>query len=88
MSAAVLYVYAQPEFEAESVLPLPSMPLNEVGQCFTVLRRPASGMASGKMANVLKFVVKEIDPGSGEAEEEGYEDEYQVMCCYEYVINR
>eukprot|EP00878_Enallax_costatus_P016622 GHUV01017441.1.p1 GENE.GHUV01017441.1~~GHUV01017441.1.p1 ORF type:complete len:330 (+),score=110.34 GHUV01017441.1:977-1966(+) len=65
-----------PEFEAESVLPLPSMPLNEVGQCFTVLRRP--GMATGKMANVLKFVVKEIDPSSGEAEEEGYEDEYQL----------
>lgn len=66
----------QPEFEAESVLPLSSMPLNEVGQCFTVLRRP--GLATGKMANVLKFVVKEIDPSSGEAEEEGYEDEYQV----------
>lgn len=42
-------------------------------------------MAGGKMANVLKFVVKEIDPSSGEAEEEGYEDEYQVCChdvCY------
>jgi coatomer protein complex subunit gamma len=67
-----------PAFEAESVLPLPSMPLNEVGQCFSVLRRPAGGVASGKMANVLKFVVKEIDPSSGEAEEEGYEDEYQL----------
>lgn len=27
---------------------------------------------------MLKFVVKEIDPSSGEAEEEGYEDEYLV----------
>jgi coatomer protein complex subunit gamma len=26
----------------------------------------------------LKFVTKELDPGTGEPEEEGYEDEYQV----------
>jgi hypothetical protein len=54
------------------------MPLNEKGQCFTVLKRAAGGLATGKMMNVLKFTVKEIDPSSGEAEEEGYEDEYQV----------
>ncbi len=28
--------------------------------------------------NVLKFSRKEIDPSTGEAEETGYEDEYQV----------
>lgn len=66
------------EFEAESVLPLPVMPLNEVGQCFTVLSRPEGSLASGKIANVLKFRVKEIDPTTGEAEEDGYEDEYQL----------
>uniref|UniRef100_A0A383V8B1 Coatomer subunit gamma n=1 Tax=Tetradesmus obliquus TaxID=3088 RepID=A0A383V8B1_TETOB len=66
-----------PEFEAETVLPLASMPLNEVGQCFSVLRRPA-GISAGKMGCVLKFTVKEIDPSTGEAEEEGYEDEYQL----------
>jgi hypothetical protein len=53
------------------------MLLNEVGQCFSVLRRPA-GLSTGKMGCVLKFTVKEIDPSTGEAEEEGYEDEYQV----------
>jgi coatomer protein complex subunit gamma len=68
----------QEAFEAESVVDLPSMPLNDVGQCFTVLQRPAGSLATGKMANVLKFTVKEIDPSSNEAEEEGYEDEYQV----------
>jgi coatomer protein complex subunit gamma len=67
----------QPDFEAETVLPLACMPLNEVGQCFSVLRRPA-GLSAGKMGCVLKFTVKEIDPSTGEAEEEGYEDEYQV----------
>lgn len=68
----------QPDFEEVLVLPLKSMPLNEKGQCFTVLKRAAGGLATGKMMNVLKFTVKEIDPSTGEAEEEGYEDEYQV----------
>lgn len=66
------------EFEAESVLPLPMMPLNEVGQCFTILSRPGGSLSAGKIANVLKFRVKEIDPTTGEAEEDGYEDEYQL----------
>jgi len=52
--------------------------LLQVGQCFTVLSRPEGSLASGKIANVLKFRVKEIDPTTGEAEEDGYEDEYQV----------
>lgn len=52
--------------------------LLQVGQCFTVLARPEGGLAAGKIANVLKFRVKEIDPTTGEAEEDGYDDEYQV----------
>ena len=27
---------------------------------------------------ILKFISKEVDPASGEPEEEGYEDEYQL----------
>jgi hypothetical protein len=54
----------------------------QVGQCFTILARPQGSLAAGKIANVLKFKVKEIDPSSGEAEEDGYEDEYQVGTCY------
>jgi hypothetical protein len=50
----------------------------QVGQCFTILSRPEGSLAAGKIANVLKFKVKEIDPSSGEVEEDGYEDEYQV----------
>jgi hypothetical protein len=50
----------------------------QVGQCFTILSRPEGSLAAGKIANVLKFKVKEIDPTTGEAEEDGYEDEYQV----------
>jgi hypothetical protein len=50
----------------------------QVGQCFTILSRPGGSLSAGKIANVLKFRVKEIDPTTGEAEEDGYEDEYQV----------
>ncbi|KAL6759224.1 adaptin N terminal region-domain-containing protein [Haematococcus lacustris] len=66
------------EFEEESVVPLEVMPLNGVGHAFTVLRRPLGSLALGKMAAVLKFKVKEVDPTSGETEEEGYDDEYQL----------
>jgi hypothetical protein len=66
------------DLEADICLPLASMPLNEKSQCFTVLRRPVGSLATSKIQSVLKFTVKEIDPSSGEAEEDGYEDEYQV----------
>ncbi|KAF8312185.1 coatomer subunit gamma [Cantharellus anzutake] len=32
----------------------------------------------GSFLSTLKFISKEVDPSSGEPEEEGYEDEYQV----------
>lgn len=34
--------------------------------------------SSGTINNTLKFVVKEIDPQTGEADDTGYDDEYQV----------
>ncbi|WWC88501.1 uncharacterized protein L201_003412 [Kwoniella dendrophila CBS 6074] len=34
--------------------------------------------AQGTFTNTLKFISKEIDPNSGEPEEDGYDDEYQV----------
>lgn len=66
------------DFNEEMVLPLAVMPQDTAGQCFTVLSRPEGSMALGKFMNILRFRVKEIDPSTGEAEEEGYEDEYQL----------
>lgn len=66
------------EFEEELVLPLKRMPLEGSGATYTVLRRPAGALTLGRLLNILKFTVKEIDPTTGEAEEEGYEDEYQL----------
>ncbi|WRT67892.1 uncharacterized protein IL334_004866 [Kwoniella shivajii] len=41
-------------------------------------RDDPSSYAAGTFGCTLKFVSKEIDPTSGEPEEEGYDDEYQV----------
>ncbi|EIW73462.1 hypothetical protein TREMEDRAFT_70972 [Tremella mesenterica DSM 1558] len=37
--------------------------------------------ASGTFGCTLRFVSKEVDPNTGEPEEEGYQDEYQVEDC-------
>ncbi|GIL83130.1 hypothetical protein Vretimale_11463 [Volvox reticuliferus] len=66
------------DFEEAFTVPLDTMPLNGVGQCFTVVSRQPGAIATGKVVNILKFKVKEIDPSTGEAEEEGYDDEYQL----------
>ncbi|GMH35804.1 hypothetical protein BSKO_03672 [Bryopsis sp. KO-2023] len=67
------------EFEEEMQISLPVMPLNGVAQAYTILSRPEGSYATGKFANILKFTVKEVDPGTGEAEEQGFEDEYELM---------
>lgn len=66
------------EFEEEATLPLAVMPQDGAGQTYVVLARPPGSMAIGRILNTLRFRVKEIDPSTGEAEEEGFEDEYQL----------
>lgn len=67
-----------PDFEVESVVPLDVMPTIGEGHCYVVLRPAEGALAVGKLMNILKFTVKEIDPATGDAEEGGYEDEYQL----------
>ena len=38
----------------------------------------APELPAGRLACVLRFTVKEVDPATGEPEEEGYADEYQL----------
>lgn len=64
--------------EVESLIPLPAMPLNKAGQSYVVMRRVGGACALGKFACTLKFTVKEVDPSTGEPEEEGYGDEYSL----------
>uniref|UniRef100_A0A061RA30 Coatomer subunit gamma n=1 Tax=Tetraselmis sp. GSL018 TaxID=582737 RepID=A0A061RA30_9CHLO len=66
------------DFEEEAVVPLPLMPYDGSGQTYVILARPTGAMSLGKFVNILRFTVKEVDPSTGEAEEDGYEDEYQL----------
>eukprot|EP00887_Chlorella_sp_A99_P007682 scaffold20.g7682.t1 len=66
------------DFSEELVLPLAVMPQSGAGQTYTVLSRAPGSLALGRFVNILRFRIKEIDPSTGEAEEEGYDDEYQL----------
>jgi coatomer protein complex subunit gamma len=67
-----------PDFEEEASIALPAAPYDAAGQAYVVLRRPPGALALGRFACTLRFRVREIDPATGEAEEGGYEDEYQL----------
>ena len=47
------------------MVPLERMPHGAVGHTFTLLKRPEGSMALGKLVNILRFKVKEIDPSTG-----------------------
>lgn len=68
----------QEEFEQQTVVPLDRMVYNEVGHIYVVLGRAPNSLAFGAIVPTLQFKVKEIDPSTGEAEEDGYNDEYQL----------
>lgn len=52
------------------------------GQVYVSFTREDPGSyASGSFGCTLRFVSKEVDPNSGEPEEEGYQDEYQIEDC-------
>ncbi|GJX34574.1 coatomer subunit gamma-2, partial [Tanacetum coccineum] len=66
------------EFEELATKPLKSLPYDTPGQTFVAFEKPAGVPAVGKFANVLRFNVKEVDTSTGEAEDYGVEDEYQL----------
>ncbi|XP_076889987.1 coatomer subunit gamma-2-like [Bidens hawaiensis] len=66
------------EFAELATKPLNSLPYGAPGQTFVAFEKPEGVPAVGRFSNVLKFLVKEVDPSSGYAEEDGVEDEYQL----------
>ncbi|KAI7742130.1 hypothetical protein M8C21_003534 [Ambrosia artemisiifolia] len=67
------------EFEEVATKPLKSLPYGTPGQTFVAFEKPEGVPAVGKFTNVLRFIVKEVvDPSTGEAEDDGVEDEYQL----------
>jgi coatomer subunit gamma len=70
----------EPAFEEEFIIPAPKLSANEPGVSYVAFKKVARGDTCPvtTFTNVLKFTSKEIDPTTGEAEESGYEDEYEI----------
>lgn len=66
--------------EEEFIIPISKLVRDEPGTVYVSFRRLEGDKSFSvtTFTNVLKFTSKEIDPTSGEAEEKGYEDEYEV----------
>jgi len=65
--------------EEEFFIPVPLLRSEEPGTVYVSFKRPADEtFTAASFTNVLKFTLREIDPTTGEPEEGGYEDEYQV----------
>ncbi|GER50371.1 coatomer subunit gamma [Striga asiatica] len=66
------------EFSEVGAKPLRSLPYDTPAQTFVAFEKPEGVPAVGKFSNVLRFTIKEVDPSTGEAEDDGVEDEYQL----------
>lgn len=66
--------------EEEFIVPAPKIAINEPGVVYVTFKNlgGAFSFPVTSFSNVLKFTSKEIDPTTGEPEQGGYEDEYQV----------
>ncbi|GLT30577.1 hypothetical protein SLA2020_053700 [Shorea laevis] len=66
------------EFSEVTSKPLRSLPYDSPGQTFVAFEKPEGVPAVGKFSNMLRFIVREVDPSTGEPEDDGVEDEYQL----------
>lgn len=66
--------------EEDFIVPAPKLATNEPGIVYVAFKKIGddNGYPVTSFTNVLKFTSKEIDPTTGEPEESGYDDEYQV----------
>ncbi|KAK5014367.1 coatomer subunit gamma [Cryomyces antarcticus] len=69
-----------PALEEDFIIPAPQLKTDEPGTVYVSFKRTEGDLSfvAASFTNVLKFTSKEIDPTTGEPEEDGYEDEYQV----------
>jgi coatomer protein complex subunit gamma len=68
------------ELEEDFIIPAAKLATDEPGTIYVSFKKNAgeASFPSSSFTNVLKFTTKEIDPTTGEPEETGYDDEYQV----------
>ncbi|XP_078517901.1 coatomer subunit gamma-1 isoform X1 [Lissotriton helveticus] len=65
-------------YEVVCCVPAKNLSYNHTGTCYTLVSLPEEDPAAVActFSCMMKFTVKDCDPNTGEAEEEGYEDEY------------
>ncbi|KAG8539938.1 hypothetical protein GDO81_020094, partial [Engystomops pustulosus] len=65
-------------YEVMCYVPVKSLSYNQPGTCYTLVSIPEDDLSaySCTFSCMLKFTVKDCDPNTGEADEEGYDDEY------------
>ncbi|PQE23319.1 hypothetical protein CJF32_00011383 [Rutstroemia sp. NJR-2017a WRK4] len=68
------------ELEEDFIIPAAKLSTDEPGTIYVSFKKTngESAFPASSFTNVLKFTTKEIDPTTGEPEEGGYDDEYQV----------
>ena len=65
--------------EEEFIIPVSKLPTDQPGTVYVSFKKDSNtAYPITSFTNILKFTSKEIDPASGEPDETGYEDEYQV----------
>ncbi|ODQ63662.1 Coatomer, gamma subunit [Nadsonia fulvescens var. elongata DSM 6958] len=62
----------------EFIIPIDTLSVESAGTVYVSFVRPTGEYPVTGFENNLKFTLKEIDPSSGEPEEDGFEDEYQI----------
>ncbi|KAJ1110930.1 hypothetical protein NDU88_008276 [Pleurodeles waltl] len=65
-------------YEVVCCIPAKNLSYNHTGTCYTLVSLPDEDptAVACTFSCMMKFTVKDCDPNTGEAEEEGYEDEY------------
>lgn len=71
---------AEVPLEEDFIIPIPKLTTDVPGTGYVAFKRTDddSIFVGASFTNILKFTSKEVDPSTGEPEETGYEDEYQV----------
>jgi coatomer subunit gamma len=65
--------------EEDFLIPLASLATNDPGTVYVAFKNVSGEKyPTCSFTNILKFTSKEIDPSTGEPEDTGYEDEYQI----------
>jgi len=62
----------------QTVIAAPQLVYQQPGACYVCIKRAPKTYPTGSMAAKLKFIVKEVDPSTGDPEETGYDDDYKL----------